>query len=63
MVSHVKARVDSDLKFDANVVLGEIGYTQTDLVNAALNYVVEHHKLPQSRGGFFDSVASWFKSY
>lgn len=63
MTSHIKARVDANLKFDANVVLDEIGYTQTDLVVAALNYVVEHRKLPQSRGGFFDSVASWFKGY
>lgn len=58
--SHMKIRIDPDLKRDANIVLGELGYTQTDLVRAACNYVVDHRRLPSSRGGFFDSLAEWF---
>lgn len=46
MDSFVSARVPSEKKTQVNSILREIGSTQTDLVNAAYDYVLAYGKLP-----------------
>ncbi|QOS67697.1 type II toxin-antitoxin system RelB/DinJ family antitoxin [Eggerthella guodeyinii] len=46
--SIVTARVPSEIKEQGNAVLKKIGFTPTELVNAAYKYVLEHEELPST---------------
>lgn len=44
----VTSRVPSEIRKQANAILKEIGATQTQLVNAAYAYLLEHRSLPSA---------------
>lgn len=46
MDAFVSARVPSEKKTQVSSILRELGSTQTDLVNAAYDYVLARHELP-----------------
>lgn len=52
--SIVTARVPSEIKEQGNAVLKKIGFTPTELVNAAYKYVLEHEELPCTFSSFED---------
>lgn len=45
----VTARIPVEVKEQGNSILREIGSTPTELINAAYNYVLNHHELPIQR--------------